>query len=160
MSVTETQADLPPVNVRRVINAPPAQVYAAWTDPNILAKWLGSPEVTVTEADVDARKGGGYRVVMRGTDTGRINTLFGTYRELSFAERLVFTWQSQRADGTISPESVVTVDLAPVEGARTEIRLTHARLSTEDARRSVRRGWGSSFDKLDSLLAQQQTTGG
>ena len=51
MTVVEADAPLPPVHVRRVINAAPDEVFAAWTDPTLLAKWLGSPEVRVEQAD-------------------------------------------------------------------------------------------------------------
>ena len=160
MSVAEAHAPLPAVHVRRTINATPAEVFAAWTDPITLAQWFGSPEVEVTEAVLDARVGGAYRIVMRGLESGRRNTLFGTYTEVRHPERLAFTWRIERTDETASPESLVTVDLVPLDGARTEIRLTHAQLSTEDARRGVKRGWNASFDKLDRLLTHRPTTEG
>ena len=153
MTVVEAEAPLPPVHVRRVINAPPEEVFGAWTDPMLLAKWLGSPEVRVEQAQVDAREGGTYRVHMRGLESGRLNELFGTYTEVSFPKRLAFTWQVVRQDGDTSRESIVTVDFIPLDEERTEVRLTHALLPTEDDRRGVKRGWGSSFEKLDALLA-------
>ena len=170
MSVVEKQAPppppppppppLPPVHVRRVINAPPADVFAAWTDPAILVHWYGAAEVAVADAAVDAREGGAYRIVMRGLQTGRTSCVFGTFTEFRVPERLAFTWQFERADGTLSPQSLVTVDLAARDGSKTEIRLTHALLSTEDLRRGVRRGWSASFDKLDRFFASHRATRG
>ncbi len=98
MSVAEAEAPLPPVLIRRVINAPREDVFAAWTDPAILAKWFGPPEVTVAQAEIDARVGGTYRIVMRG-DSGAINDNYGTYQEVLFPERLVFTWNIERCGG-------------------------------------------------------------
>ena len=163
MSMTEAQASpvpLAPVQVRRVIAAPPADVFAAWTDPTILAEWFGSMDVTVTHAEVDAREGGAYRIVMRGAQTGRLSNLFGTYTTMRVPERLAFTWHIEGADGAISPQSLVTVDFAALDRSRTEISLTHTLLSTEDARRGVRRGWGGSFDKLNNFFTAQRTTRG
>ncbi len=160
MSMAEAESPLPPVLVRRIINAPREEVFAAWTDPAILVKWFGSSEVTVTHAEVDARVDGAYIIVMRGAESGRTSSLLGTYTAFRSPERLAFTWQIERADGQVSPQSMVTVDFAALNGPRTEIRLTHTLLSTEDARQGVRRGWGSSFDKLDSLLAPQHTSKG
>ena len=160
MTVVEADAPLPPVHVRRVINAAPDEVFAAWTDPTLLAKWLGSPEVRVEQAAVDAREGGTYRVHMRGMESGRLNELFGTYTEITPPTRLAFTWQFVRQGGEVSPESIVHVDFVPVDGSRTEVRLTHALLPSEDDRRGVKRGWGSSLEKLDALLAPTHPTEG
>ena len=160
MSMAEAETPLPPVLVRRIIMAPREEVFAAWTDPVILAKWFGSAEVTVIQADVDAVVDGAYRIVMRGAESGRTSCLFGTYTVFRPPERLAFTWQFERAAGQASAQSMVTVDFAVLNGCRTEIRLTHALLATEEVQQGVRNGWGSSFDKLDSLLASQHTNKG
>ncbi len=160
MTAVEAAAPLPPVHARRVINAPQAEVFEAWTDPTLLAKWLGSPEVSIERAEVDARAGGSYRVWMRGMESGRVNELFGTYTEVTFPTRIAFTWQFVRQSGEVSPQSIVSVDFIPLDNDRTEIRLTHALLPTEDDRRGVKRGWGSSFEKLDALLASTHKSRG
>ena len=158
--MVETEASLPPVHVSRVINAPREAVFAAWTDPAVLAKWFGPPEVTVTQAVIDARVGGAYRFVMQG-DSGVINDNYGTYRDVVFPERLVFTWHiERRGGGGAASESLVTVELRACDAATTEITLTHERLTTEAATRGVRYGWSTSFEALDALLAQKLSTRG
>lgn len=152
MNVAKTQAPLPPVQVRRVINAAAHAVFGAWTDPAVLIHWYGAADVAVVDAAVDAREGGAYRIVMRGVDTGRTSSVFGTITEFRPPERLAFTWCVERADGAVSSRSMVTVDFATLDESSTEIHLTHALLPTDDLRRGVERGWGASFDKLASYF--------
>ena len=42
-AVMESRArkDKPSLTIKRRLNAPPAKVYAAWTEPEIMARWLG-----------------------------------------------------------------------------------------------------------------------
>ncbi|MFN8524761.1 MAG: SRPBCC domain-containing protein [Chloroflexota bacterium] len=46
----------------RVINAAPAQVYAAWVDPELLISWLPPGDMTGKIHAFDARIGGGYQM--------------------------------------------------------------------------------------------------
>ena len=54
----------PSLTLKRRLNASPEKVYAAWTDPQKIARWFGPASVRAgTErAEIDARVGGRYRV--------------------------------------------------------------------------------------------------
>ena len=78
------------VRIERVVPASPERVFAAWTDPALLARWM-SP-VGRAEAEVEPWVGGRLRVTMIGPDVRIDHT--GVYRELVPGRRLVFTWQS------------------------------------------------------------------
>src|SRR5262249_49492009 len=115
-----TPGDAPPkLVIRRLLPAPPAEVFAAWTDPSSLARWM-SPYGSAS-ATLDLRVGGAFQIVMRGL--GRAITHPGRYREIDPPRRLVFTWRSDHTDG----DSVVTVVLRDL-GAETELELTRERL--------------------------------
>ena len=83
-----TELDLTP---ERIIRAPRAAVWSAWTDPSRLEKWW-VPAPTVCRVDrLDVRPGGGF--VTRMSDDGvefvpHINASFLVVDEL---ERIVFT---------------------------------------------------------------------
>ena len=110
--------------------------------------------------EIDARVGGTYRFVMHG-DSGAIHDNYGTYREVAFPERLVFTWSIGRRGGNDAvTESLVTVEFRACDASTTEITLTHELLTTEAAARGVRHGWSTSFEALDALLAQKKSTEG
>ena len=53
----------PALTLQRRLNAPPARVFEAWTDPKKLVRWFG-PAETVPEtvrAEMDVRVGGRFR---------------------------------------------------------------------------------------------------
>ena len=58
--------------------------------------------------EMDVRAGGGWHRRMRVPD-GSVVTKYGVYREVTSPERLVFTYNTEYADGTIDPETLVTV---------------------------------------------------
>jgi uncharacterized protein YndB with AHSA1/START domain len=54
----------------RIINAPAALLYRAWTDPNHLQNWWGPAGFTNTFNEFDLRPGGKWSFVMHGADKG------------------------------------------------------------------------------------------
>lgn len=74
----------------RIINAPRALVFKAWTDPIHLAAWYGPHGMTNPVCEVDPRPGGAYRIVMRSAD-GVDYPVKGVFLEVVEPERLVMT---------------------------------------------------------------------
>jgi uncharacterized protein YndB with AHSA1/START domain len=74
----------------RVIDAPPAKVFNAWTDPALLKQWFAPAPWTTPTAELDVRPGGSTLVVMRGPD-GNDFPNRGVYLEVVQDRRLVFT---------------------------------------------------------------------
>jgi uncharacterized protein YndB with AHSA1/START domain len=127
------------LELRRRLPATAAEVFAAWTNPELMAQWL-SP-VGHSEVEVDLRVGGRFRVTMVG-ENRRIEHS-GEYLEVAPPRRLAFTWASLYT----GPEpSVVTVELRPADDG-TELVLTHERLS-EDQVEPHTGGWGRMLDRL------------
>lgn len=76
--------------VTRLINAPRAKLFQAWTQPELLKQWFAPAPVTTPVVEVDLRVGGANLIVMRlpdGTDMEKR----GVYLEIVQDERLVFT---------------------------------------------------------------------
>ena len=139
---------VPSLTIRRRLDAEPARVFDAWTDPARLARWFGPARVASARAEVDARPGGRYSIVLRTTD-GEEHEVGGVYREVVANEKLVFTW-AWRA--TPERESLVTVALRP-DGAGTMLTLTHAHLHDDATRERHEAGWTGTLDKLERYLA-------
>jgi uncharacterized protein YndB with AHSA1/START domain len=139
----------PSLTLKRRIRAAPAQVYAAWTDPEKLARWFG-PKDTVAgsvRAEVDVRPAGRYQMSF-ATDDGERHRVGGVYREVVPGSRLVFTWAWQ---STPERESIVTVTLVP-DGDGTLLTLHQEQLFDQKARDGHERGWTGSLDKLERLF--------
>ena len=53
-----TTAIKPSLTIKRHFNAPPAKVFAAWTDPEKVKRWMGPGEVKTVRAENDVRPAG------------------------------------------------------------------------------------------------------
>ncbi|OLL28465.1 ATPase [Burkholderia sp. SRS-W-2-2016] len=139
----------PSLTIVRQLKAPPARIYAAWTRPELMARWWGPDGGPVLSAEADPRVGGRFRVVFQTLD-GETHDCRGEYREVERDRKLVFTWQ-----WVTLPErqSLVTIVLRAIDGG-TELNFTHAQFFDEAARDGHRIGWSGAFDKLDALLGE------
>lgn len=148
MSASPAVHARPSLTIKRRLNAPRQKVFAAWTQPAQLAQWFGPEQIDRAEAEIDARAGGRFRVVMHARD-GERHEVGGAYREVVADEKLVFTWAWIT---TPERESLVTVLLKDDAGA-TLLTLTHEQLFDDAARDGHRHGWTGSFAKLEHYLA-------
>ena len=138
----------PSLTLKRKLNAKPAAVFAAWTDPSQVRRWFGPASIEVSSAEIDAKPGGAYHIAFR-TESGEHHDVSGVYREVRPGEKLVFTWAWR---STPERESLVTIDMKP-DGEGTMLTLTHEQFSDEAARDSHKHGWTGSLDKLERLFA-------
>jgi uncharacterized protein YndB with AHSA1/START domain len=136
----------PSLTLKRRLKAPPAKVFAAWTDPEKVKRWMGPGAATPVLAESDARVGGRYRWVTKSPD-GEIHDVGGTYREVIANEKLVFTWAWK---STPERESVVTVLLKP-DGDGTLLTLMHEQFFDEETRDRHNAGWSGVLDKLEKF---------
>src|SRR4051812_83631 len=138
----------PSLTLKRRLNAAPAKVYAAWTDPDKIKVWFGPPGIEVLQAECDVRVGGRYRFQARSPD-GEEHDVSGVYREVVPNEKLVFSWAWK---STPERQSQVTVLIKP-DGTATLLTLIHEQFFDEDARNRHQHGWTGSLDKLEQLVA-------
>jgi len=139
----------------RTLQAPPQEVFKAWTDPALLNRWMSTPGAGTASLEVDARVGGRYRMEMKTPD-GQVHVTTGVYRELEPGRRLVQTWVY---DGPHTPfvghETLLTVELRELEPGLTELTLKHERLPSDDYRKSVTGGWTELLGNLVALYAEE-----
>lgn len=100
-----------------VVAAPPDVVFAYFTDPERMCRWMG------IKTELDPRPGGIYRVEVNGRDVA-----LGEYVEVLPYSRVVFTWGWEDPDNPLRPgSSTVEVSLQPHNGG-TVVRLRHSGL--------------------------------
>lgn len=138
----------PSLTIKKRLSAPPALVYQAWTDPEMLMHWFGPDHCTVFHAEADVRTGGRFRVRMKATD-GEIHDVSGEYLVVVPDERLEFTWAWITMP---ERESRVTVTIKP-DGDETILTLFHERFADEAAREGHSYGWTQAFGKLEHMLS-------
>src|SRR5882757_3776758 len=141
----------PSLTIKRRINAAPAKVYAAWTDPEKLAAWFGMPakmQEGSVQAETDPRIGGRYRISFTGTD-GEYFQVGGIYRDLVPNALLVMSWAWH---GPPERESLLTISLKP-DGTVTLLTPLHEQFFDKAARDGHEKGWTELLGQLERSLA-------
>ena len=138
------------LEIKRFINAPPAQVYAAWTDPAQLKEWFGPEWVQTRDIVADARVGGTFRWDLIDCD-GKEVTIDGQYREVVPGKKIAFSWRHHDDRVWEGRTSMVTIEFSDANGG-TELLLTHEQLPSEESRDDHGQGWKSVLDRLENFV--------
>ena len=145
----------------RHIKASPETVWRCWTDPALITQWFTPVPVRTTEAEMDARPGGTFRVVMEIPDHGTMAGDAGCVLVADPARRLVWTNAlgpgfRPNAIGTGPGEFPFTAEIlmAPEDGGcRYTATVWHARAedSAAHAQMGFYDGWGAATTQLEAL---------
>jgi uncharacterized protein YndB with AHSA1/START domain len=143
----------------RIINAPPAKVYKAWTDPKLMVKWFApKPWITVS-AEVDVRAGGSSNVVMRGPD-GQEFPNPSVYLEVVKNKRIVATdaftsaWEpSEKPFMTM----ILTFDEAAGGKTKYTAHIKHWSVADREAHEKMgfHQGWAICTEQLAELVEKK-----
>ncbi|HEY3668980.1 MAG TPA: SRPBCC domain-containing protein [Polyangiaceae bacterium] len=137
--------------VQRTIRAPVERVFEAWTRPEQLLLWWGPRPVKCTEASVDLRAGGSYRLGNLLPD-GRVLFIFGEFELVEPPTRLTYSWHVEDPAGVVSEASRVSVRFEPVPSG-TNVVVVHERIDTEATRSDHEQGWQGCLDNLAAQFA-------
>jgi uncharacterized protein YndB with AHSA1/START domain len=143
----------------RIINAPRAKVYKAWTDPELLTQWFAPLPWKTPRAELDVRPGGSSLVVMAGPDGNEFPNR-GVYLEVVENERLVFTDAYTSAwEPAEKPFMTVILTFEDRDGGRKTKYTARVRHWTEADRERHEQmgfhiGWGKCTDQLEELVSR------
>ncbi len=141
----------PELWLTRVFDAPRRLVFAAWTQPDHMARWWGPQGFVTTFLETDVREGGAWRRCMR-SPAGADYWSRGVYREIVAPERLVLTYVTDDLGGNPGPETLVTVTFADL-GGKTRLTLRQAVFESAAARNAHRGGWTACLERLAEYLS-------
>lgn len=131
-------------------------VFRAWTDKDLMLKWICPADYKVTFVEVDVRPGGKWRSGMLSPD-GEEYIMLGEYSAVEPHSRICFThsWQETSRHEEHIPGLItkVTVELETI-GSATKMTFTQTGLRDEESRDGHGSGWGGAFDHLKSLVEQ------
>lgn len=129
------------VVVRQLVDASIETAFEAWTEPEHIKKWWSPNETTLcTLCEIDLRIGGRYRIDMHDTADQSTCKVHGQFQEISPPERLVYTWNAETHQGTVT-NSRVTVEFHRKGREKTEIVLRHSGLPDTPIRQGHRETW-------------------
>src|SRR5436305_15346802 len=138
--------------VTRVVDAPRALVWEAWTRPKHVPRWMLVPGCfTMPVCEIDLRPGGAWRFVWRNARGAEFGAS-GTYGEVDPPKRIV-----QLMTGRDGEEQTSTTTVTE-ENGRTTVTVSppHAsKTSRDQALPYAKMGTDSSYVRLDSYLASR-----
>lgn len=147
----DAPSGLPFIDVVREFDAPPAAVYRAYTDPELVVQWLGPRQYDTELLRFDARDGGSWAFVQRDAQ-GNEYRFRGVFHSTVPGERIVQTFEFEGAPGQVNLESTT---FEAVDG-RTRL-VTHTAFQSVEARdqmiaNGMEHGVIDSMTRLEELL--------
>jgi uncharacterized protein YndB with AHSA1/START domain len=140
--------------ITRIFDAPRELVWRAFTDPDELAQWFGPVGWSVPRdtVEIDARVGGRERFTMvNDADASMTSPVDAVFTEVVEHELLVGEEKFSGPGGTAT--MTARMEFSDEPGGRTKLVLRQGPFPPEFLG-NAREGWGSSFTKLDALLAK------
>jgi uncharacterized protein YndB with AHSA1/START domain len=138
--------------ISRTFDAPASLVFALWSDPQHLKRWMGPKGFTCLEAALDFRVGGAYRILIKSAGRGE-NWFGGVYREIEPDKRLVFTFAWDNEGPSAGIETLVTITFEERSG-KTIQTFHQAQFRDAAARDRHVHGWHGTFEKEGIYLQQ------
>jgi uncharacterized protein YndB with AHSA1/START domain len=153
--------------ITRIIDAPVALVYKAWSEPERLAHWWGPKGCKITIKQFDFKPGGKFHYRMGMPDGSDMWGMF-TFREMQAPGKIVFVSSFADAEGNITRAPffdnwpLETLNILTLEDSNGKTKLTikgHPINANEDEIKryrslfaSMQEGFGGTFDQLDTYL--------
>ncbi|MDQ3406019.1 MAG: SRPBCC family protein [Actinomycetota bacterium] len=150
----EANPDLPTIAIIREFEATPDRVYRAWTDPALVAKWLGPADTDIRIDAWDASTGGHYRYA--ATVGGEeIAAFYGSFHELRPNERIVQTFTFEGVPDGVCLETMTFEDLGDGRTRVTGLSVVDT-MQARDAMMAsgMEVGVVQGYEQLDKLLAE------
>jgi uncharacterized protein YndB with AHSA1/START domain len=149
-----TPIESPVLEITRIFEASPTEVFNAWLEREQWASWIGPEGVHCEVPLLEPRVGGRYRLIMH-LPNGNLLRVAGVFNAIAPNRSFAFTWGMEGEPR----ETLVTVELRDLNG-RTELKLRQQGLPTAADRDGHGKGWNSALDKLVAYLAAGAKPGG
>ncbi|MEO3997492.1 SRPBCC domain-containing protein [Mesorhizobium sp. CAU 1732] len=136
------------VRLERVFDASPEALYAAWTDLDLMRRWLGR------SVDADVRVGGRFRIESDG-DEGEVYIHSGEYLALEPGKLVKQTFVAEGHDPYPYADEFIAISFRALPDGDTQLTLVNGWNGDgpgEDGAELVRQGWTLWLDLLDGMF--------
>ena len=152
MQIT-AEPGVPQILTTRELDAPRELVYRAFTEPDLLARWLGPRRYTMKIERFDLRDGGTWRYV-HADDAGNAFGFHGVFHGTPSLDGIVQTFEFEGAPGHVSMNTVTFEE----NGGKTTVRTNSVfqSVAARDAmvEAGMADGMNEGYERLDDLLAK------
>ena len=155
MNETRIEVDdkVPAIRIVREFDAPPAKVFRAHVEADLVAQWLGPRDLEMEIDHFDCRTGGSYRYVHKRGDERY--AFYGSFHEVRPNERIVQTFTFDGEPDHVALERLVLEDIGDGRTRLVATSLTDS-FENRDAvlASGMEYGIRESYERLEELLAQ------
>lgn len=139
------------IEIERRVGAPLDAVWRAYSDPDLLSRWLGPHGMEMEVTGYDLRTGGAWAFIHR--DERGEYRFHGSFHDVRPGESITQTFEFEGAPGHPSLERVALS--ADGDGTLISIRSVHLTQEARDAHLAagMEHGVREGFERLDALLA-------
>lgn len=141
------------IEISREFAAPAALVLRAFTEPDLLIRWLGPRRLTMTIDQFEARNGGTYRYIHRD-EAGNEYGFRGVFHGTPSLDGIVQTFEFEGWPGHVSLESMTFEE----RDGKTIVRQTSVYQSVADRDSMIESGMetglNEGFERLDEVLSE------
>lgn len=158
MSKTQIIAEpgIPQIIIEREFDAPRDLVFRAYTDPELIVRWLGPRELTTRIEEYDVRDGGRWRYVSIDPE-GNEYGFHGLFHGTPSPDATVQTFEFEGVPGHVALETLTMTE----RDGRTLVRTVSSFQSVEDrdgmVESGMEHGVHDSDERLSELLATMRT---
>ena len=144
--------------ISRLVRAPRATLWKAWTDPNLLKEWWCPKPWTTEVRAFDLRPGGAFHTFMQGPD-GSTSDNPGCFLEVIPQARIVFTTVLTEGWRPATPWLAFTAAISMAdegEGTRYVATVMHPDKATRGRHEEMGffQGWNTCIDQLEAFAQQ------
>lgn len=149
--IVTAEPGMPFVDMIREVDAPVADVYRAYVEPDLVRQWLGPRDLVMVVDSWDARVGGSWAFVHIDPAGNRYG-FRGVFHDVAENQGIVQTFEYDGFPGHVSLERVGFEDL----GGRTRI-VTHTVFQSLEDRdgmvaSGMERGVREGYERMEELL--------
>lgn len=141
------------IEISREFAAPAALVLRAFTEPDLLIRWLGPRRLTMTIDQFEARNGGTYRYIHRD-EAGNEYGFRGVFHGTPSLDGIVQTFEFEGWPGHVALESMTFEE----RDGKTIVRQTSVYQSVADRDSMIESGMetglSEGYERLDELLSE------
>ncbi|MDX1436585.1 MAG: SRPBCC family protein [Anaerolineales bacterium] len=144
--------------IEREFDAPRELVFKAYTDPELIVRWLGPRRLSMRLETFEPSSGGAYRYLQEDAD-GQVYAFRGCFHEVLAPERIIqtFEFEGMPESGHVALE---TARFEVLPGNRTRVVAQAVYQTLEDRDGMIQSGMESGvnegYDRLDELLREMQ----
>lgn len=148
-------ADHQDLVISRLLRAPRAKLWRAWTNPKLLKEWWCPKPWTTEVRQFDLRPGGGFHTFMQGPDGGTSDNP-GCFLEIVAQTRIVVTSMLTAGWRPATPWLAMTAIISmadEADGTRYIATVMHPDKATRERHEAMGffEGWNTGIDQLEAF---------